>query len=389
MALRPRTAAGWHVRCDCRLSRTAIAMVIIGFLMAWFFFRRSRSWVAGDGRSYMTWHDSCDGHGGWGCGHHWDRRSRHAERRAARAARRARRRERWRSSAPEPSRPPEEDALRRARRRAAVEAGFYAHLASYLGVIAFLAFINLLTTRYPWFLWPALGLGIALFSHWMAVFGSRILREHFYEPAVERELRRERASRAGGETPSPASTAEGLVHHMGEDATSVENVGYAKSALDELDRVERRVSHLLRQAEEERCELQRVNLATVVDAALAQRRASLAAARVAVSRHYIGGPTVEADAAKLRQVLTGLIDDAVDGFGAVAEGRRLDLFLDNGGGQATVRLRDNGGGIAGDAVAGIPDARTKRIVEAHHGSIDVASQVGSGTEFRITLPLPS
>src|SRR6266567_8548887 len=86
------------------------------------------------------------------------------------------------------------DPLTRARRRAAAEAGFYGHLLSYLGVIAFLGLINLFTTRYPWFIWPALGWGIGLFSHYMAVFGSRLLRERFFDPAVERELGRQRAT---------------------------------------------------------------------------------------------------------------------------------------------------------------------------------------------------
>ena len=334
----------------------------------------------------MTWDEPWHRHGG--CGHHWnrhwDRRMRHAER----AARR-RRRHTPEAPEPEPPRSPEEDTFRRARRRAAAEAGFYGHLASYLGIITFLAFINLLTSHYPWFLWPALGLGIALFSHWMAVFGARVLRDRFYEPALERELRRERGPGAGYERRSPEAAAEGLVHDLGEDPSSDENVAYAKGALDELDRVERRVSHLLRQAEDERCRLERVNLVTVVDAALAQRRASLAAAGIVVSRHYIAGPTVEADAAKLRQVFAGLLDRAVDGFGGVVEGRRIDLFLENGADKATVRLRDNGGGIPADALARTPDARTKRIVEAHHGSIDVTSQAGGGTEFRVTLPLPS
>jgi C4-dicarboxylate-specific signal transduction histidine kinase len=105
-----------------------------------------------------------------------------------------------------------------------------------------------------------------------------------------------------------------------------------------------------------------------------------------VSRHYIAGPTVDADAAQLRQVLTGLLDVALDTLGPVVEGRRIDLFLDNGDGRATIRLRDNAAGVA--SLAGVPDARAKRIVEAHHGSIDVASPVEGGTEFRITLPLP-
>ena len=142
--------------------------------------------------------------------------------------------------------------LQRARRRAGAEVGFYSHLMSYLGVMAFLALINLLTDRYPWFLWPAIGWGIGLFSHYMAVFGSRMVRERYFEPAVEREVRREKvvmqtekqasidelSSTIAHEIRNPIAAAKSLVQQMGEDPTSVENVEYAKVALDELDRVE-------------------------------------------------------------------------------------------------------------------------------------------------------
>src|SRR5690242_14803883 len=47
---------------------------------------------------------------------------------------------------------PEGEIVRRARKRAAAQVGFYIHLMSYLGVIAFLALINCLTTSYPWFI---------------------------------------------------------------------------------------------------------------------------------------------------------------------------------------------------------------------------------------------
>lgn len=43
--------------------------------------------------------------------------------------------------------------------------GFLAHLGPYVIVISFLAFINLLTSSYPWFIWPALGWGTALAFH--------------------------------------------------------------------------------------------------------------------------------------------------------------------------------------------------------------------------------
>jgi len=50
--------------------------------------------------------------------------------------------------------------------------GFYIHLAQYVIVILGLAAINLFSSaRYLWFLWPALGWGIAVLSHGVAVFG--------------------------------------------------------------------------------------------------------------------------------------------------------------------------------------------------------------------------
>src|SRR5262249_52893166 len=141
---------------------------------------------------------------------------------------------------------------------------------------------------------------------------------------------------------NPIAAAKSLVQQMGEDPVSGENVEYAKVALEELDRVEKRVSHLLKYAKEEDYTLDRVNLATVVDSALTQMRSKLDAAKVRVARNYIGGPTIVADQEKLRQVFANILDNAIDALDAVAEDRHIELFIDNGGRNATVRIRDNG-----------------------------------------------
>lgn len=311
----------------------------------------------------------------------------------------------------------EQRILRRARRRAAAEAAFYTHLMSYLGVMAFLALTNLMTTSYPWFVWPALGWGIGLFAHYMAVFGSRLVRERYFLPAIEREVRREKlaantekqasidelSATIAHEIRNPIAAAKSLVQQMGEDPSSVENVEYGRVALDELDRVERRISHLLRFAKEEEYHFTNVNIASIVDASLTQMKAKLDAASVRVARNYIGGPTVFADPEKLRQVFSNILDNAADALHARDEERRLELFVENGGRRATVRLRDNGPGIPADRIdrifnpffttkehgTGLGMAISKKIVEAHEGSIDVVSEPGRGTEFVVSLPLPS
>ena len=309
------------------------------------------------------------------------------------------------------------DPERQFARRRAAEFGFHMHFVWYLSVMVLLFVINVLTTMYMWFLWPLFCWGFGVFAHYMAVFGRRLLRQRFFDPAVEREVRREKAvmtsekqasidelsSTIAHEIRNPIAAAKSLVQQIGEDPASPENVEYGKVALEELDRVERSISHLLRYAKEEDYSFARVNLATVVDSALTQLRAKLDEARVRVSRNYISGPTVSADADKLRQVFTNVLDNAIDALAPVAEGRRIDLYIENGRpDQASVRIADNGGGIAPDKIdrifnpffttkekgTGLGMAISKKIVEAHEGAIDVASEVGRGTEFTIRLPLP-
>src|SRR5262249_9985329 len=154
-------------------------------------------------------------------------------------------------------------AYQRARKRAAAEAGFYAHLMWYGVVIGFLFFINLMTTSFQWWVFPAIGWGFGVGSHFIGVFGWRWIHEHVFEPAIQREIDREvtkekevlRTEKQASldeltatfahEIRNPIAAAKSLVQQMGEDPTSVENVEYAKVALDELARVERSVSHLL------------------------------------------------------------------------------------------------------------------------------------------------
>ena len=242
-------------------------MFFLWMVIAMSFFTHKRGYAWGDA-------GSSGGTCGWPSPHD----DKHARKRARRDARRASRE----------GLTPEQQAERRARRRAAAEASFYGHAAVYGAVMVLLMFINLMTGGGPWFLWPAFGWGIGLFSHFMGVFGSRLLRARFFDPAVARELRRERAvmqtekqasidelsSTIAHEIRNPIAAAKSLVQQMGEDPQSVENVQYAQVALEELDRVERRISHLLKYAKEEDYAMDLVNLASVVDSALVQMRAT-------------------------------------------------------------------------------------------------------------------
>jgi signal transduction histidine kinase len=317
----------------------------------------------------------------------------------------------------------ERQTYERARKRAQAEAGFFVHLMWYGIIIGFLFIINLMTTGfggYPWFIWPALGWGFGIASHFSAVYGWRWVHDRVFQPAVAREVQREvlqekeqlRTEKQASldeltatfahEIRNPIAAAKSLVQQMGEDPTSHENVEYAKVALDELARVERSVSHLLKYAKEEDYKFENVNLAWVLDGALTQMRSKLEANSVAVSRAYLSGPTVRADADKLRQVFSNIIDNAIDAMESTTGERRLEFAIQNNGqGMAAVRIRDNGCGIADDKIAkifnpfytsktngtGLGLGVAKKVIDSHRGTIEVHSQVGHGTEFVLAIPL--
>ena len=166
----------------------------------------------------------------------------------------------------------ERQAYERARKRATAEAGFFVHLMWYGIIIGFLFLINLFTGGfggYPW--WHMAGAWMGLRNREplrggvrMAMDASARLRTRnrarsAREVLQEKErLRTEKQASLDELTASfaheirnPIAAAKSLVQQMGEDPTSQENVEYAKVALDELQRVESSVSHLLKYAKEE------------------------------------------------------------------------------------------------------------------------------------------
>ncbi|HEX2486283.1 MAG TPA: ATP-binding protein [Myxococcota bacterium] len=333
-------------------------------------------------------------------------RDRREERRAAREARRGR--------APLS---PEERAYEQARRAAARKMGFFAHLVPYLSVCVFLLFVAGFRPAFV----VALSWGIGLACHYFFSFVAPGLRERLVRDEVERQVERgvtrerrqladEHAQRLESlsasiahEIRNPITAAKSLVQQMGEDPRSGENVEYAKVALEELDRVERSISHLLRFAREEEMRLAPVNLADVVRSALDTLAERTARLRVQVVASVDGAGSLVADGEQLRRVLLNLLGNALDAF-EEAGTRAPRLELQGGhnlaGTEVWLRVRDNGPGMDERRLGKIFDpfytskaegtglglAISKKLVGAHGGRIEAHSQPGAGTEFVLTLP---
>jgi len=102
----------------------------------------------------------------------------------------------------------------------------------------------------------------------------------------------------------------------------------------------------------------------------------------------------------LKQALLNVV---LNGAQAMATGGTLTVRLGDGARWAAISVRDQGVGIPDDIRSRIFDlyfttkkegsgiglAMTYRIVQMHHGQIDVESKAGSGTTFVLRLPLIS
>jgi hypothetical protein len=119
-------------------------------------------------------------------------------------------------------------------------------------------------------------------------------------------------------------------------------------------------------------------------------------------------PAVYGDREKLEQVLTNLVGNA---FKFTPEGGEIVISAkpyDGNGSRMAISVKDTGAGIPADQLekifekfhqvegslqrsvggTGLGLAITKGLVEAHQGKIFVESEVGKGSLFTFTLPIP-
>jgi signal transduction histidine kinase len=114
------------------------------------------------------------------------------------------------------------------------------------------------------------------------------------------------------------------------------------------------------------------------------------------------GAQAHMDEKLLRQILTNLLSNAIK---YSPDGGTVHLTLACQAGRVTFQVRDDGIGIPDEDQArlfetfhrarnignipgtGLGLAIVKKSVDLHGGTIEVASQVGQGTTFTVTLPM--
>jgi len=174
-----------------------------------------------------------------------------------------------------------------------------------------------------------------------------------------------------------------------------------RTILDQIDRISSIIRSLLNIARPREAIYLPVAPAEILDSALAFLSERLGRRGILVERAYAQVPTVEGDRDKLQQLFLNLFLNACD---AMPEGGRLRVSIEPMGAERiAIRVADDGVGIPPQDLENLftPFFTTKPagrgsglglvvahgIVSDHRGRIEVQSEVGRGTEFRIELPV--
>jgi two-component system, NtrC family, sensor kinase len=178
---------------------------------------------------------------------------------------------------------------------------------------------------------------------------------------------------------------------------------YLGQVVDETGRVGRIVKDLLAFSRRARPQSSDADLNAIVRATLSLVAHTLDLADVKVDAHLAEDlPALRCDPSQIQQVVLNLV---LNGAEAMAGGGRLTVATATTrlGDALTLEVRDTGCGIPPDVADKVfePFFTTKEegkgvglglavvygIVQAHGGELEVASEVGKGTTFRVVLPV--
>ncbi|HEX8811716.1 MAG TPA: ATP-binding protein [Terracidiphilus sp.] len=182
----------------------------------------------------------------------------------------------------------------------------------------------------------------------------------------------------------------------GTSPQAMRHLDIIESEIHRLDRVVQTLVDFSRPVE---LHLQESDLRQVVSQVAALASDELSTRGVMLVNHLPPKPViVNSDPDLLKQALLNVI---LNGAQAMPEGGTLDVILEHDRKTALVRIQDEGIGIPDDirekifdlyfttksGGSGIGLAMTYRILQLHHGSVEVQSREDRGTEFCLNIPL--
>ena len=209
----------------------------------------------------------------------------------------------------------------------------------------------------------------------------------------------EMATGLAHEIRNPLAGIAGVVEIVGRDLPSTSPArAVIKDVRLEIAQINRIVTDLLETARPHPPQIRLSNLNTTVEHAVMLARQQVLSKPIKIELHKAPDlPEVEHDSDQIHQVLLNLLLNAVQ---AVTGAGTVNVEIGSQDGFASVAVSDTGRGISSEHLSNIfrPFYTTKgngtglglslarRIVEEHHGRIEVNSVVAKGSKFTVLLP---
>lgn len=204
---------------------------------------------------------------------------------------------------------------------------------------------------------------------------------------------------------NPLGSVKGLVQLLKEDLKDDDQKkAYAEVIVKEVDRLNKVVEELLSFARPDSSELEgnfiELNINDVIDQTLLLATHDSKKAKIQIIKQFAPDiPKVLADAKKLQQAFLNIIFNA---FSAMEDGGNLTIKTDFNKNTKVLSIvfSDTGIGISEEGMKKIFDpfytskasgtglglTITHQIISSHKGRIDVKSEIGQGTTFKVSLP---
>jgi signal transduction histidine kinase len=182
----------------------------------------------------------------------------------------------------------------------------------------------------------------------------------------------------------------------GASAPAVRHLEVIDAEIHRLDRVVQTLVDFTRPVE---LQLREQDLRAVIGDVLTLAAAELSTRNVTLVSHAPQNPLMaNVDADLIKQAVLNVIQN---GAQAMPNGGKLEVILEEDRKTAVLRIADEGSGIPDEirekifdlyfttktGGSGIGLAMTYRILQLHHGSVELQSNLGRGTEFRLRIPL--
>lgn len=173
---------------------------------------------------------------------------------------------------------------------------------------------------------------------------------------------------------------------------------YAGIIVKEVSRLENILREILGFVKEVRLSRETVSLNSIVDDIITVMASDTEDRGIRINRDYTPGVEVFVDPHRVKEAIMNIITNAIQ---SLTGGGEINIRTYARGSFAVLEVGDTGKGIAGEDLpsifnpffttkasgTGLGLAITHRIVQEHNGTIEVESEIGKGSLFRVSIPM--